>query len=241
MISRHNILRDNSLDTGFFYNFGHGLADSVTNGDTYAALMSPLGLTRYIAIDDDSDVRGVMVREPEGEWRQLRESEVLCLTRDVERVELARLDRTSGTLRLATSLDREDIDAMRSTVRNWARIEFDTDDNTELRDLYLHMPRYRNGLMRWVFRSNNDGTAVYTIKGHCLAYSRADANQAEFQPSQERGKNISTLENASIATGSTTASTAETISGLVDGVFDVLELSLSGSNRHQGTFFVGPA
>ena len=240
-MSRHTILRDDSGEAGFYYNFGQGLASSVANGDTYASLMAPIGLASFVAIDDDSDVRGVMIREPDREWRQLRESEVLCLSQDVERLELSRLDRTSGTLRLATSLDEADVDAMRSTVRNWARIEFDTDDNTDLRDLYLHMPRYRNGLMRWVMRSNNDGTAVYTIKGHCLAYSRADANQSEFEPSRERGNNISTLEATSLATGSTTASTAETISGIIDGVFDVLELSLSGSNRHQGTFFVGPA
>lgn len=242
-VLRHTITRNDSLDDGKFYNFGHGLPFTETNGDVYKPLKFPIGLTRYVAIDDDSDVRGVMVREPNSpDWKQLREGMVLKLQEDVEELFMSRLDRTSGVLRLASSTKPEDVECMRSHVRNFARLQFDTNDDSDLRDLYLHMPRFREGRMRWTLRTYQaSGTDAYTVKAHSLMYAQADANQSEFQPSRERGNLVANLENTSIATGNTTSGAADTFSGLVDAWMDVLEVSFAGSVQHIGTFSVGPA
>lgn len=242
-ILRHTITRNDSLDDGLFYNFGSGLPFTETNGDVYKPLKFPIGRTQYVAIDDDSDVRGVMVREPlSPNWKQLREGQVLKLESIVDELFMSRLDRTSGVLRLASSVEGDDAECMRSTVRNFARLQFNTNDDSDLRNLFLHMPRVRHGRMRWTVRSYQaSGTDAYTVKGHSLMYAEADENQSEFQPSRDRGNMVANLEDTELATGNTTAAAADTFSGIVDAWADVLELSFAGSVQHIGTFTVGPA
>ena len=183
-----------------------------------------------------------MVQSPDGAWHQLRESEVIDLVPDgraaPETVMLSRLDRTSGVLRLAVSNDCRDAPNMKSTIRNFAKIEFRTGDIPSNRDFFVHLPRNRPALMRYALRTENSGVGPAVIKGHKIRYGAAEI-EAILEPAYERGFEDSSLEDASMDSTATTNGSVDTITGFIDGWPDFIELSFGSGGVHTGTFFVG--